>query len=1757
MASVARPPEGLVDVVKHAISNHQHERSADKAALDRHPSTPPLARPPVDTPAVNRSHREEIKDDSPWKDNEDGKDNVKKSYEKLPEQPARDRPEDTSPASPVSKRSFPVSSSRNSTVQRTPAPGTPQQRSGPPRSISYSYSISSAAGHGFPAASKREGSSRQNSQFEDEDPDRVNDFPPAMSPFRGALDYEEREQRERRHKRRDSYFQDASWNPMKWITESPRQTPRDEEPSPRPPHRTYTEGGHRDEDSEDEQAAAGPSGATPPQSPTSPRLRHARSMPHMKNEARTPQTPKWGRLRSLLPHIAGQAKAQHSSARSVAPATVNITDELITGGLATLMLRFWIERDEKGHRRVPALFHRLKIRVTDSLHPMHGHKAVFRIECEYAEGAVRWVVYRQLREFISLHGHYAVSKAYNRNIDALPDFPKTTLPYFRFLKERGSDVGKADFARLQRETLENYLICLIRAVMFHPAVNRLAGFLEFGALTVALAQSGGTQYKAGLLRLEGVAPKPSFGRRAAGWREKQKQRWCCVRESYLVVMEEMGELTVWDVFLIDQDFAIERPTRYYRQGMHLFHLDSESANQEEEIMAGGQEKAKVEYEPPKRKRVASTVGTIKSAVSKILHPGHHHHATNGHGHHSRSANNLTVDDGHGHPRPSTDTRATSSSSSSSSSSGSSHPFTPMLDPSTNTNPLEPAQHAQEHEHREHEHHDGGDETKKKKKGSKDVSKHVFYVVNAQTRLKLTAKNERQMLQWITSLERAAKDSHYTGRNRFDSFAPIRLNVAAQWLVDGRDYFWNLSRAILLARETIQIHDWWLSPELQLRRPNMDKYRLDHLLEKKAKEGVKVYIILYQEVSNRTTPTDSHYAKQRLTALHPNIMVQRSPSHFQTGTFYWAHHEKLCVIDQAIAFMGGLDHCFGRWDTPQHVLVDDPEAESDGGDHIWPGKDYSNPRVSDFHTLNKPFDDMYDRSKIPRMPWHDVSMQVVGQPARDLARHFVQRWNHLLRIKNHTRAMPFLLPPPEFKPGELADMGLTGTCELQICRSAGPWSLGTPDRIEHSIQNAYLKAIQLSEHFVYIENQFFITSTVVNEVKVENRIGDAIVHRIIRAHRERTPWKCCIVIPLLPGFAFPVDHSDASAIRIILECQNRTICRGPHSIFGRLRKEGIDPDDYITVFSLRNWGKLRGDVLTTEQVYIHGKVCIVDDRLAIIGSANINERSQRGDRDSEIAAVIRDTDMIDCTMAGKPFRVGRFAHSLRVRLMREHLGVDVDALYEEDLMSSEPLQEPHEQNAWDPDMEQEFGKEAGVTRISKAHQHTSKGALMHDIIDGVEQALHGTGQVGAKDMSKVIRMAGIKSQGADNTAGDKFLREEREMSTHDGKKEPGFPSSVVPTLEEKTIMEHRPHQTSPIEEVPEDQDGSRTPTGNDRHQTGEARPSSEDARVQNGDAPKNQQENGSAMDNGDANRGPVVQDRSSDTNINGDIAQTEAADRTPPQAALETGELYGAPANAAANPREDNEVPHAGSSKVDAGSDEEKAPGARAMLRKHLAAKLGSKHWHLPTRTPHVDPYGFEDPICDAFWKDVWVASAAHNTEIFRKVFHAIPDDLVTTWKQYKEFVVHHERLIKPLKDHDPSDPPLARMPSEAADFDAPGQQRIAKQAANASEDELAREKEHLDGDGDSRTLHTPQPPESPSPVQGQSQKDKDKDKDKDKRQNKGPKPFDQSEREEMENLLRELRGHLVLYPNRFLEGEDVANNFLFPADRLLPLPIYD
>lgn len=111
--------------------------------------------------------------------------------------------------------------------------------------------------------------------------------------------------------------------------------------------------------------------------------------------------------------------------------------------------------------------------------------------------------------------------------------------------------------------------------------------------------------------------------------------------------------------------------------------------------------------------------------------------------------------------------------------------------------------------------------------------------------------------------------------------------------------------------------------------------------------------------------------------------------------------------------------------------------------------------------------------------------------------------------------------------------------------------------------------------------------------------------------------------------------------------------------------------------------------------------------------------------SKVYAVLESLNVLypcSSSMAGQPFKVGRFAHTLRVRLMREHIGVDVDALSEADYVTSDHVQSDDEQKVWDPDAEQEHGQEEGVTRIKKSKQKTPAGVLLHDVADGVQQGL---------------------------------------------------------------------------------------------------------------------------------------------------------------------------------------------------------------------------------------------------------------------------------------------------------------------------------------------------------------------------------------------------------------------------------------------------
>ncbi|KAI4372290.1 hypothetical protein MLD38_010537 [Melastoma candidum] len=604
----------------------------------------------------------------------------------------------------------------------------------------------------------------------------------------------------------------------------------------------------------------------------------------------------------------------------------------------------------------------------------------------------------------------------------------------------------------------------------------------------------------------------------------------------------------------------------------------------------------------------------------------------------------------------------------------------------------------------------------------------------------------KMRDWISAINGAALNSPegWCHPHRYSSFAPKRGltedGSQVQWFVDGEAAFDAVASAIEGAKSEIFMTGWWLCPELYLRRPfeNHPSSRLDALLEAKAKAGVQIYILMYKEVP-LALKINSMYSKKKLLNIHENVKVLRYPDHLSSGIYYWSHHEKIVIVDYQTCFLGGLDLCFGRFDTAEHRVADNPSS-------LWPGKDYYNPRESEPNSWEDAMADEVDRKIYPRMPWHDIQCALWGPPCRDVARHFVQRWNHAKRNKaQNEHGIPLLIPRhhmvlphymgksskidvghkdeednPSFRnegffsPHSLVediplllpqetdvenlsrfkqtehdvvihhehqaknddedqwegsdgsqdehltsgrgDVGPRTACRCQVIRSASQWSVGT-SQTEDSIHKAYCSLIENAEHFVYIENQFFISGLAGDDV-IQNRVLDAIYKRILQAHKEGKAFRVIIVLPLLPGFQGGIDDSGAATVRAILHWQCRTISRGKNSILHNIKAGvGDKAHDYISFFGLRSHGRLfENGPIATSQVYVHSKLLIVDDRISVIGSSNINDRSLLGSRDSEIAVVIEDKEFVDSTMNGELWKAGKFSHSLRCSLWMEHLGL---------------------------------------------------------------------------------------------------------------------------------------------------------------------------------------------------------------------------------------------------------------------------------------------------------------------------------------------------------------------------------------------------------------------------------------------------------------------------------------------------------------------
>ncbi|KAI1112305.1 phospholipase D [Nemania sp. NC0429] len=1189
---------------------------------------------------------------------------------------------------------------------------------------------------------------------------------------------------------------------------------------------------------------------------------------------------------------------------------------------AVVILASMLQRDEHGNKRIPVLLEQLKIRVTDSFPEDSSSErhSLFTISLEYGNGNSRmtWTVTRSIREIWNIHWKYRLSLKNDRSLPTSgpqrarpkqPAFPRKAFPYLRSYQNR--DESEED-----------------------EKANGPRGDDTAAEGTAAEGTAGdGTAAE---------ATASDFDRRPNPGRKKSRMNTFLPRRqsSGLVESREGSGLNPQNVAALQRRFIEkQRKTleKYLQDMIHwlMFRPDSNRLCKFLELSALGVRLAAEGNFHGKEcyLHIQSTKGIDFRRVltpQKVIAS------------HSRKwflvrQNYIAVVES---------------------------PATMNIYDVYLVDPLFRVESKKSKLRRFGKLIKGNAENEKGKQVSQYADEevpekhHSLKIFTAERKIKLFSRNQTILHQFEQSVLDMLKQTQWHQPHRFGSFAPVRQNAFAQWLVDGRDYMWNVSRAISMAQDVIYIHDWWLSPELYMRRPACisQKWRLDRLLQRKAREGVKVFIIVYRNVE-QAIPIDSEHTKFSLLNLHDNIMVLRSPNQLKKNQFFYAHHEKICIVDHDVAFVGGIDLCFGRWDNPRHPLNDDRptgmEPDDDiprDGEHcqLFPGKDYSNPRVLDFFKLNEPYAEMYDRSKIPRMPWHDIAMQVTGQPARDLTRHFVQRWNYLRRERKPTRPTPFLLPPPDASESDLANLGLSGTCEVQMLRSAGDWSLGFPKDVrEHSIQTAYVKLIEESQHFVYMENQFFITSTETLNTKVANRIGDALVERILRAHRNDEEWRCCILLPLMPGFQNTVEQAEGSSVRLIMQFQYRSICRGPHSIFGRLEAAGINPEDYISFFSLRTWGRLgKKNALVTEQLYIHAKTIVVDDRIALIGSANINERSLLGNRDSETAAVVRDADMMWSTMGGEPYLVGRFAHTLRMRLMREHLGLDVDAITEEDRGAD--LSAAAE---FETEMDQLYDEDYGQSpTVAETSAHVSP-STQHKRPD-----LHATKSFNhdSQDAEPVISPSSPSSSSS-TSSNSKGKSAERDLAIHHKDVE-GYGADHWKDAQAKGQDLGRDSVVLNGREVV-------------LHRSGKLAKS---------------RDNLSAKDPSGAT---VSQDR--------DQSSGHGNDELPPATSHGPSELpVGAQYTALPVP-DDTDIRGPADD-----SERLSSESSNPLLADITPAK--------------IDKNCMRDPLSPAFWDDIWSRVAKNNTSLYRRVFRCMPDSEVSTWKDYHEADSYAQRFAESM-----------------------------------------------------------------------------------------------------------------------------------------------
>jgi phosphatidylserine/phosphatidylglycerophosphate/cardiolipin synthase-like enzyme len=273
---------------------------------------------------------------------------------------------------------------------------------------------------------------------------------------------------------------------------------------------------------------------------------------------------------------------------------------------------------------------------------------------------------------------------------------------------------------------------------------------------------------------------------------------------------------------------------------------------------------------------------------------------------------------------------------------------------------------------------------------------------------LCTHHERRLtrLGWSDVLEPTGTD------DRFGTQAPLRHGNRLEVLVDGETALPAIENAIRNAKSHVHIANWHASPDFRLIR-EPDTLTLRDLLAVTAQRGVDVRLLLWAGPPLPAFQPTRGLVKAQQREFTENTGV-RCELDARERTMH-CHHEKLVIVDDTVAFVGGIDFT---------------ALEGDRHD-------------SNEHPPDRP------------ICWHDLTTRLHGPIVADVANHFRLRWTEV--------AGEDLPEPDEPEP--------TGETNVQLLRTVPDKTYGFAPRGEFTILDSYLRALRSARKLIYLENQF--------------------------------------------------------------------------------------------------------------------------------------------------------------------------------------------------------------------------------------------------------------------------------------------------------------------------------------------------------------------------------------------------------------------------------------------------------------------------------------------------------------------------------------------------------------------------------------------------------------------------------------------------------------------------------------------------------------